>query len=197
MKKHLLAALVLGLGAVGARAGGPPGSEPPSAAAEDPAYVLGFKMLDIDGKEQDLAQYKGKVVLIVNVASKCGLTPQYEKLEKLYEQKKEAGLVILGFPANNFNGQEPGTNEEIKSFCTSKYDVTFPMFSKISVKGEDRHPLYRKLGAQPAPIGGEPEWNFAKFLVDRQGRVVARFPSKAGPDSEAVVKKIDELLAVK
>ncbi len=169
----------------------------PDPAAEDPAYVLGFTMKTIDGNDQRLSDYAGKVVLIVNVASKCGLTPQYEALQKLYDQKKDAGLVILGFPANDFNGQEPGTDEEIRSFCTGTYHVTFPMFSKISVKGEDRSALYKRLTGLPDPLGGEIKWNFTKFLVDRTGKAAARFEPKTKPDDAEVIKKIDELLASK
>jgi len=165
-------------------------------AKVDP-FVLGFKMKRIEGAEEDLATYKGKVVLIVNVASKCGYTPQYEGLEKLYESKKDKGFVILGFPANEFGKQEPGTNEEIKEFCTSKYSVKFPMFEKIVVKGDGVAPLYKKLAAQPAPIGGEPKWNFTKFLVDKKGNVVARYEPKVAPDDEKLSKKIDELLSAK
>ena len=161
---------------------------------KDAAYVLGHTVKTIDGKGQDLAEYKGKVVMIVNVASKCGLTPQYEGLQALYERSKDAGLAVLAFPANEFGGQEPGTNSEIKEFCTGTYHVTFPIFEKIVVKGEGAHPLYTQLAAQPAPLGGEPKWNFTKFLVDRQGRVVARFEPKVKPDDPALVKKIDELL---
>lgn len=170
--------------------------EPPKDGGKpsDPKYVLGFTVKSIDGTDVDLAKYKGKVLLVVNVASKCGLTPQYEQLEALYKQKKDDGLVILGFPANNFGGQEPGTDAEIKTFCTSKYNVTFPMFAKISVKGADQHPLYKALCGQPAPIGGDPGWNFTKFVVDRQGRVQARFDSRVKPDDKALVAKIDELL---
>ncbi|MGH7244143.1 MAG: glutathione peroxidase [Phycisphaerales bacterium] len=167
-------------------------------SAVDP-YVLGFTMQDIDGKDVDLAQYKGQVVMIVNVASKCGYTPQYAGLEKLYKEKTGKGFVILGFPANDFGEQEPGTNSEIKSFCSSKYNVTFPMFSKISVRGSEQHPLFKKMSAQPKPLGGEgvPGWNFTKFIVDRQGNIVARFDSKVKPDDAGLVKKIDELLAAK
>jgi glutathione peroxidase len=170
-------------------------SADPSSA--DPAYVLGFTLKDINGKDVDLAQYKGKVVMIVNVASRCGFTPQYEGLQKLYEAKRDEGLVILGFPANNFMSQEPGTDAEIREFCTSKYGVTFPMFSKISVKGSDQHPLYKKLSEQPAPIGGDPLWNFTKFIVDKHGKVAARFGSRAKPDDKDLIAKIDELLKAK
>lgn len=192
-------------GVMGVAVGGPPDSVPDAVASEagkDPAYVLDAKVNDIDGHEQDLAQYKGKVVVIVNVASKCGFTTQYEGLERLYEDKKDEGLVILGFPANDFNEQEPGTAEEIKTFCTSKYNVTFPMFDKVRVKGDDKTPLYAKLAAQPAPIGGEPKWNFTKFVVDRSGRVVHRVDAKREfartPNLEPeLLAKVDELLAAK
>jgi glutathione peroxidase len=159
--------------------------------------VLELTMKRIDGTEQKLSDYKGKVVMIVNTASKCGLTPQYTALEKLYQEKKDKGFVILGFPANEFGSQEPGTNAEIKEFCSgdgSQYHVTFPMFEKVVVKGEGVAPLYKKLIAQPAPIGGEPKWNFTKFIVDKSGKVVARFEPKTKPDDAAVIKKIDELL---
>jgi len=139
-----------------------------SASAEEKAGPLGFKMKSIAGKEVDLAEYKGKVVLMVNVASRCGYTPQYEGLEKLYEKYKDQGFVIIGFPANNFGGQEPGSNEQIKTFCTSKYNVTFPMMSKISVKGDDQHPLYKMLTSEK----GEVKWNFNKFLIGKDGKII-------------------------
>lgn len=186
------AAAVSGMSGAGTR----PALVEPGAVKEGP-YVLGYTVKDIDGNDVDLAKYKGKVVMIVNVASKCGLTKQYEGLQKLYEEKQGDGLVILGFPANNFKGQEPGTEEEIKEFCTGTYGVTFPMMSKVSVKGEDAHPLYKQLSAQPAPIGGEPQWNFTKFLVDREGNVVARFEPKTTPEDAGLRKKVDELLGVK
>lgn len=201
------AVLLLVLGTVGAAVAFEPPKAPAKPEAEPPAktpaatpaspYVLGYTMKRIDGKEESLESYKGKVMLIVNVASKCGFTPQYEGLEKLYQEKKDAGLVILGFPANNFRSQEPGTNKEIAEFCSSKYGVTFPMFEKISVTGSDQHPLYKQLAAQPAPIGGDPKWNFTKFLVDRSGNVVARFDSKVKPDDPDLVKKVEALLATK
>lgn len=176
--------------------------QPSSGPTEDPAYVLGFKVKTIDGPEKDLGEFKGKVVVIVNVASKCGFTAQYEGLEKLYKDKKDAGLVVLGFPANNFGSQEPGTNGEIKQFCTSTFGVTFPMFEKLSVKGDDQHPLYKKLAGQPAPIGGEPKWNFTKFVVDRTGRVVARFDAdkkyvRSASLEPELLAKVDELLKQK
>ncbi len=177
-----------------------PGAVAPAAqpSTSEDASVLGFKMKLIDGKEQDLSAYKGKVVVIVNVASKCGYTGQYKHLEELYKANKDKGLVILGFPANNFNGQEPGSNEEVAKFCKDKFDVTFPMFEKISVKGPDQHPLYKKLAGQPAPIGGDPKWNFTKFVVDRSGKVVARFDAKKRDGLEPdLVAKVNELLTAK
>lgn len=165
--------------------------------AEEGAYVLNRTMNDIDGNPVNLEQYKGKVVLIVNVASKCGLTPQYEELQEIYEQYKDQGFVILGFPANNFMGQEPGTNEEIKQFCVSEYNVNFDMFSKISVKGDDQDPLYQVLTSaeENAPYDGEISWNFTKFLLNKDGKVVARFEPKTTPQDEAVISAIEAELA--
>jgi glutathione peroxidase len=174
-----------------------PKEAPAAEAVKVDPYVLGHVVKDIDGKTVDLASYKGQVLLIVNVASKCGFTPQYKGLEALYQAKKAQGFVVLAFPANNFMGQEPGTNAEIKEFCTgedSKYKVTFPLFEKISVKGNDIHPLYKQLTTQPAPIGGDVGWNFTKYLVDREGKVVAKFDSRTKPDDSAMNKRIDELL---
>ncbi len=155
-----------------------------------------FTLNSIDGKPAPLSAYRGKVVLIVNVASRCGFTPQYAGLEALYEKYKDRGFVILGFPANNFGGQEPGTNEEIKTFCSSKYNVTFPMYSKISVKGDDQAPLYRFLTDQQAnpATGGEIQWNFTKFLVDKNGKVAARFEPKVTPESPGVAGAIEKAL---
>jgi glutathione peroxidase len=150
-----------------------------------------FTLNSIDGKPAPLSAYQGKVVLIVNVASRCGFTPQYAGLEALYEKYKDRGFTILGFPANNFGGQEPGTNEEIKTFCSSKYNVTFPMYSKISVKGEDKAPLYEFL---TAATGSEIQWNFTKFLVDKNGKVVARFEPKVTPESPEVTEAIEKAL---
>ena len=149
-----------------------------------------FTLNSIDGKPAPLSAYQGKVVLIVNVASRCGFTPQYAGLEALYEKYKDRGFTILGFPANNFGAQEPGTNEEIKTFCSSKYNVTFPMYSKISVKGDDKAPLYQFLTA----TGGEIQWNFTKFLVDKSGKVTARFESKVTPESPDVASAIEKAL---
>ena len=149
-----------------------------------------FTMNSIDGKPVPLANYKGKVALVVNVASRCGFTPQYVGLEAIYRKYKDRGFVVLGFPANNFKEQEPGTNEEIKTFCTRNYDVTFPMFSKISVKGEDEASLYQFL----TQTGGEIPWNFTKFLVDGNGKVIARFEPKNTPDSPEVTAAIEKAL---
>jgi glutathione peroxidase len=158
------------------------------------SYVLGYTMPLLDGSEQDLKAYEGKVILIVNTASKCGLTPQYEEIQALYEAKQADGFVVLGFPANNFMGQEPGSNKQIAEFCTQNYGVTFPMFSKVSVKGDDACELYKQLTTQPSPIGGEIQWNFDKFLVDRTGHVVARFSPRTKVTDEAIQNKIDELM---
>jgi glutathione peroxidase len=158
--------------------------------------VLDFTLNSLDGKPAPLGDYRGKVVLIVNVASRCGYTPQYTGLEKIYEKYKDRGFVILGFPANNFGGQEPGTNEEIKTFCSSKYQVTFPMYSKVSVKGADATPLYQFLTdkkSNPA-TGGDIEWNFTKFLVDRNGKVIARFEPAIEPESSDVTGAIEKAL---
>lgn len=168
--------------------------EPPTVKSP-----LDLIMKDIDGHDVNLADYKGKVVMIVNVASKCGLTPQYEKLEALYRKYQDQGFVILGFPANNFLGQEPGTNEEIKQFCSTKYNVTFPMFSKISVKGDDIAPLYAWLTSEKTNPGfsGDIEWNFAKFLIGRDGTVKARFSSRTSPDDQSVTAAIEKELTAK
>lgn len=167
----------------------------PAADARPADDVLAFTINRLDGEPQSLEAYRGKVVLIVNTASRCGLTPQYEGLERLYRDHKDEGFVVLGFPANNFMGQEPGTDAQIAAFCEENFGVSFPMFTKISVKGDDQHPLYKKLTSQPEPIGGDPEWNFTKFLVNRQGRVVARFGPRTRPDDPKLVERIAGLLA--
>jgi glutathione peroxidase len=167
-----------------------------SASLFGASNVLEFTLNSIDGKPAPLAQYKGKVLLLVNVASKCGFTPQYTGLESVYEKYKDRGLVVLGFPANNFGQQEPGTDAEIKTFCTRNYNVSFPMYSKISVNGEDKAPLYQFLtdkAANPA-TGGDIQWNFTKFLVDRNGKVIARFESNITPESPEVTAAIEKAL---
>ena len=157
--------------------------------------LYSFTLNSIDGKPAPLADYKGKVVLIVNVASRCGYTPQYTGLEALYEKYKGQGFVILGFPANNFGAQEPGTNEEIKTFCSRKYNVSFPMYAKISVKGDDQAPLYKYLTTEtPSGITGDIKWNFTKFLVDRNGNVVQRFEPAVTPDSQEMTDAIKKQL---
>jgi glutathione peroxidase len=157
--------------------------------------IYNFTLNSIDGKPAPLADYKGKVVMIVNVASQCGYTPQYSALEAIYEKYKDQGFVILGFPANNFGAQEPGTNQEIKTFCSRKYSVTFPMYAKISVKGDDQAPLYAYLTKETgAEIAGDIKWNFTKFLVDRNGKVVQRFEPAVTPDSKEVTGAIEKLV---
>ncbi|HXJ94322.1 MAG TPA: glutathione peroxidase [Terriglobia bacterium] len=165
------------------------------AAGAAASSVYDFTLPSIDGDPTPLSTYNGKVALLVNVASRCGFTPQYTALEGLYEKYKDQGFVILGFPANNFGGQEPGTNAEIKTFCSTKYNVTFPIFSKVSVKGDDATPLYQFLTTTANPsLAGDVKWNFTKFLVDRKGNVVARFESPVKPDSPEVVGAIEKLL---
>jgi glutathione peroxidase len=162
----------------------------------NPSSVLDFTMKNIDGKQVNLADFRGKVLLIVNVASRCGFTPQYEGLEKIYNKYQAQGFVILGFPANNFMSQEPGTDEEIKTFCSAKYNVTFPMFSKISVKGSDIHPLYKFLTDKSSDpeFAGDIKWNFNKFLLDKNGKIIARFDSQVKPDSEQITQAIEKAL---
>jgi glutathione peroxidase len=166
-----------------------------TAFAAESLYDVPLK--DIDGKSTSLKPYKGKVMLIVNVASKCGYTPQYTALESTYEKYKDQGLVVLGFPCNQFGQQEPGTNEEIKQFCTSKYSVTFPMFDKLEVNGANRHPLYKDLAGEGSPTSGDIKWNFTKFLVGRDGKILKRFDSKVKPDSPEVTQAIEAALAAK
>ncbi|NDV95964.1 glutathione peroxidase [Dysgonomonas sp. 521] len=153
-----------------------------------------FKVKDIDGKDFDMASLKGKKVLVVNVASKCGLTPQYEKLQQLYEKYKNQDFIVIGFPANNFNGQEPGTNEDIKTFCVLNYDVTFPMMSKIDVVGKDKAPIYKWLTekSQNGKIDAEVQWNFQKFMIDENGHLIDFVPPREDPFSEKIVKWIEQ-----
>ncbi len=176
--------------------------------------ILDIAVKLADGRETSLNEHRGKVMLVVNVASKCGLTAQYEGLEKLYEDKRERGFVIAAFPANNFKGQEPGTDAEIVEFCQLTYDVKFPIYSKISVKGDDKHPLYRQLTAAPLPTTGEGPmrerlrgnglagdadseilWNFEKFLIGRNGDIVARFAPDVTADDQRLVTAIDKELS--
>ena len=160
--------------------------------------VHDFTLSSIDGQATPLGGYKGKVVLLVNVASRCGFTPQYSALESVYEKYKDRGFVIVGIPANNFGSQEPGTNAEIKTFCQTKYSVSFPMMAKVSVKGGDIAPLYQFLTDKAAnpQTGGEIKWNFTKFLIGPDGRVLARFEPDVTPDSQQVTSAIEKALAV-
>jgi glutathione peroxidase len=160
-----------------------------------PIYDIPVK--DIDLKTTSLSAYKGKVLLIVNVASKCGLTPQYKSLEAVYEKYKDKGLVVLGFPCNQFGAQEPGTNDEIKQFCSLKYNITFPLFDKIEVNGSGRSPLYVALAGKESPYPGDIKWNFTKFLIGRDGTILKRFDSRTTPDSPEVTAAIEAALSAK
>lgn len=191
--------LVLGVGMIGVVAtayglGFIFNPSPTTVPKEKSVYEFATK--DIDGKDVKLDAYKGKVLMIVNTASKCGYTPQYEGLQALYSKYQDRGFVVLGFPANNFLGQEPGTEKEIKEFCALKYNVTFPMFSKISVKGTDQHPFYTFLTNKESDPGfdGDISWNFEKFVTDRNGKVIARFGPKTKPDDAKVVETIETAL---
>ena len=185
----LCSGLMIGLHDAGAEHEGP-------LMAAKTTSLYDFTMDDIDGKPVNLNQYRGKVLLVVNTASLCGNTPQYTDLESIYERYHDKGFEVLAFPANNFGQQEPGTNAEIKGFCLTKYSVSFPLFSKISVKGSDKHPLYQYLTEQ-SPFPGEIEWNFQKYLVDRSGNVVGRFHHRTKPLSPEVVNEIERVLASK
>ena len=173
-------------------------SSPKSQAAEGKpkGSVHQFTMETIDGEEQSLEAYKGKVLVMVNVASKCGYTPQYEQLQAFYEKYKDKGVVVMGFPANNFMNQEPGTDEEIKQFCTENYDVSFPMFSKISVKGSDQHPLYGYLTSEKknGVLDTKVSWNFNKFLVNQDGQVIKHYNSPVEVTSKAFHEDLEALL---
>jgi len=156
-----------------------------------------FALKDIDGKDTSLKPWQGRVVLVVNVASKCGFTPQYKALEAVYEKYKDKGFVVLGFPCNQFGHQEPGTDAEIKQFCSSTYNVTFPLFNKIDVNGPNRAPLYTALAGESSPFPGDIKWNFTKFLIGRDGRILKRFESRTTPDSPEVAGAIEAALAAK
>jgi len=165
------------------------------ALAESKLYTVPLK--DIDGKDTSLKAYQGKVLLIVNVASFCGYTPQYKGLEALQQKYKEQGFTVLGFPCNDFGAQEPGSNDEIKQFCTSKYSVTFPIFDKLHVKGGEQHPLYKELSGPGSAFPGDVKWNFGKFLVGRDGKVLKRFEPGVKPETPQVSKAIEDALAAK
>ncbi len=163
-------------------------------ASAEPPKIYSIPLKDIDGKDTSLNAFAGKVVLAVNVASHCGNTSQYEGLQSLFEKNKDKGLVVVGFPCNDFGKQEPGTEAEVKEFCSTKYQVTFPMMAKIHVKGPEQHPLYKELTtARP----GDVKWNFGKFLIGRDGKVLARFEPGLSPDDEKITKAIADALAAK
>ncbi len=182
MRTHVILLALLGL---------------PVVSAQAASSIFDIPLKDIDGKATSLKPYEGKVLLIVNVASKCGYTPQYTGLEALYEKYKDKGLLVLGFPCNQFGGQEPGTDEQIKQFCSSKYQVTFPLFDKIVVNGPNRNPLYTMLAGEGSPYPGNIKWNFSKFLIGRDGKILKRFESKVKPDSEDMVQAVEAALAAK
>ena len=169
-------------------------SNVPSRADTSKTPLYGFSLPDIDGHQVDLKTFKGKVLLIVNTASMCGNTPQYADLQEMYERYQERGFEILAFPANDFGQQEPGTNQEIKGFCYTKYSISFPLFSKISVVGKEKHPLYRYLTEQ-SPFPGRVTWNFQKYLVDRSGNVIGKYDPGMNPLSPAILSDVEKALA--
>jgi glutathione peroxidase len=200
--RHALAGLFAGIGLI-AGVGLSDVFDPIPAQAKQEGTMLmtaqtpmiyDFTLNDIEGKAVSLSQFRGKALLLVNTASFCGNTPQYTDLEKMYEQYREKGFEILAFPANNFGQQEPGTNAEINTFCHTKYSLSFPLFSKISVKGSDKHPLYRYLTEQ-TQFPGEVEWNFQKYLVDRSGKVVARYHHRTKPMAPEITQDVERVLA--
>jgi len=161
------------------------------------ADLYQIPLKDIDGKDTSLKAYQGKVLLLVNVASKCGYTPQYKGLEEIHRKYKDKGFAVLGFPCNDFGRQEPGSNQEIKEFCTSTYEVSFPLFDKLHVKGAEQHPLYAALTGKGAPFPGDVKWNFGKFLVGKDGQIIARYESGDTPESAKVTGAIEKALAAK
>ena len=199
MFRYMIAFLFVGLLLVGCSTADTETADSQTDKAEKMATentstdFMSFPLTTITGDSTSLDAYKGKVLLLVNTASECGYTPQYAGLQELYETYQDSGLVVIGFPANNFGAQEPGTNEQIAEFCSSKFNVTFPMMAKISVKGDDIHPLYAYLTEQ-SPFPGEITWNFNKFVVDRDGTVVARFGTKVTPQSDEVVDALEKAL---
>lgn len=169
-------------------------AQPPAQGA---ASFHALEAVDIHGKAFPLSQLKGKKVMVVNVASECGNTPQYAQLQEMYEAYKEKGLVIIGFPCNQFGGQEPGSNAEILEFCSKTYNVTFPMFDKLDVKGSRQHPLYKALSGKESPFPGDVTWNFGKFLVGRDGKILKRIDPRTKVESPDVAKAIEDALAAK
>jgi glutathione peroxidase len=166
-----------------------------ATAADTSIQTIPLK--DIDGKDTSLKAYEGKVLLVVNVASRCGLTKQYKELQALHEKFKDQGFAVLGFPCNDFGAQEPGTNDEIKVFCTEKYSVSFPMFDKLHVKGAEQHPLYSALTGKEGAFPGDVKWNFGKFLIGKDGKPLQRFEPKTTPDDTSVVSAIEKAIAAK
>lgn len=166
-------------------------------SAQTNASLYDIPLKDIDGKDTSLKAYQGKVLLIVNVASKCGFTPQYKGLEALQKKYEKQGFTVLGFPCNDFLSQEPGTPAEIKTFCSANYDVTFPLFAKLHVKGKEQHPLYAALTGPTSPYPGNIKWNFGKFVIGRDGKIFKRFGSSDKPESAEVTSAIEAALAVK
>jgi glutathione peroxidase len=182
MKTLWITALLLAMTIIGSNAAAP---------------LSNIPLKDINGKDTSLKPYEGKVLLIVNVASKCGYTPQYTGLQSIYEKYKGKGFAVLGFPCNQFGQQEPGSNEDIKQFCSSKFNVTFPLFDKIDVNGANRHPLYKSLAGEGSPFPGDIKWNFNKFLIGRDGKIIQRFDSKVKPESPEMAEAIEKALAAK
>jgi glutathione peroxidase len=167
------------------------------AFAESKTSLYDVPLKDLGGKDTSLKAYQGKVLLVVNVASKCGLTPQYEALEATHRKFKDKGFTVLGFPCNDFASQEPGTPEEIRKFCSDKYDVTFPLFAKLHVKGAEQHPLYTALTGKDSPFPGDIKWNFGKFLIGKDGKILKRFEPQTKPDAPEVIEAIEAALAAK
>ncbi|HEY6228727.1 MAG TPA: glutathione peroxidase [Verrucomicrobiae bacterium] len=165
--------------------------------AKSMAPVQEIALKDIDGKPTNLGAFAGKTILLVNVASKCGYTPQYEQLEAIHQKYKDRGFTVVGVPCNDFGAQEPGTNEEIKQFCSSKYNVTFPLMDKVHVKGPEQHPLYAYLTGKDAAFPGDIKWNFGKFLIGPDGKVLKRWDSGVKPDSKEITDAIEASLAKK
>jgi len=172
-----------------------PGSAETAPSSPQQSSFLDLEARRLAGENESLARYRGQVLLVVNTASRCGYTPQYKGLQALYERYRERGFTVLGFPSNDFGGQEPGSDKQIGAFCQSNYGVEFPMFSKVRVKGPDAHPVYTYLATLPAPIGGPVSWNFQKYLVDRTGAVVSRHDSGVRPQDADLIREIERLLA--
>ena len=166
-------------------------------SAQSKSSLYGIPLKDIEGKDTSLKAYQSKVLLVVNVASRCGFTPQYQALEAIHRKYKDQGFTVLGFPCNDFGAQEPGTHEEIKKFCSEKYDVTFPLFSKLHVKGDEQHPLYAALTGKESPFPGDIKWNFGKFLIGKDGKIVKRFEPQTKPDAPEVIEAVEAALAAK